>query len=91
MEEMTAAVDQVHEGEAREAAEQERLLADLSAEERERALQRFALLRPCLLESVSVAEVARAALDATRRRAGLLIAAVPARPCCRWQFERLLS
>jgi putative transposase len=59
MEEMTAAVDQVHEGEAREAVEQERVLADLSAEERERALQRFALLRPCLLESVSVAEVAR--------------------------------
>jgi len=35
------------------------LLAELSAEERERALKRFAQLRPCLEARVSVAEVAR--------------------------------
>lgn len=61
MEEMVApaAVKQPQERETRGATEQERVLADLSAQERERVLQRFALLRPCLLEGVSVAEVAR--------------------------------
>lgn len=51
MEERTTVVKQV--------PEHERLLAELSVQERERALQRFALLRPCLLEKSSIAEVAR--------------------------------
>jgi putative transposase len=50
---------QVDEAEVKEAAERERRLSELSAEERAAALQRYELLRPCLEAGVSVAEVAR--------------------------------
>lgn len=45
--------------EVKATAEQEVLLAELSAEERERAWQKYLLLYPCLHEKVSISEVAR--------------------------------
>ena len=45
--------------EGKATAEQEVLLAELSAEERERAWQKYLLLYPCLHEKVSISEVAR--------------------------------
>jgi hypothetical protein len=44
---------------ARAVAEARRLLGEVSEQERIRALERFVLLRPCLEEGVSLAQVAR--------------------------------
>ena len=56
---MTATVEQDGDAEVKATAEQEALLAELSAEERERAWQKYLVLYPCLYGKVSISEVAR--------------------------------
>lgn len=59
MVEVAATVEQDGDAEGKATAEQVRLLAELSVEERERAWQKYLVLYPCLHGKVSISEVAR--------------------------------